>query len=534
MFSEKPWSELKFAEATARSGRPARVARSGGSEGPEGSEGSDGPEGLGGPGGLVQSSRSARSAPSARWPAVGVAAVSSVIVLRHIGTKPLWKDEAVSLSAAERPLHQLLSVLPHSDANAGVYYLLLHEWMRIHQGTAWARDLSAVCFIATAALVAWAATRWAGPWLGTCAGLLIATNEFLVYYGQEARPYSLAVLLAAASTAALFWERGRPAHRAYAALTIALVYVDLFAVLFAGCVVLVVGGLSWLRSRRVPSRLVRDWTVIALASLPLALLMIVGENGQIDWILPPPRSLLGHTYMEMGNGVAGTLIVVALLLIGLVLASGELRVGLLALAAGFVIPPAGLWVAGQVWPCYLDRYVLWSTLGAVGAVSIALLLIRQRSVAAATVVMVILVGLGGWQVAKLERQPFKQEDPRAAVQFISARALTGDDIGYAHPGLRTVMGGYVHPGLPFPTDFTLEAGPHDYGDTLYALEADSATIEARLGNVDRMWLVTDSVDGAYPDSGWFHPVRDELMQDFQREDTASFGTLDVSLLVRRV
>jgi len=71
--------------------------------------------------------------------AVGSAAVAAALVVRTLGTKPLWLDEAVSVSVASRPLPRLLVVLTHHDANAGLYYLLLHLWLYLSHGAAWDR-----------------------------------------------------------------------------------------------------------------------------------------------------------------------------------------------------------------------------------------------------------------------------------------------------------------------------------------------------------------------------------------------------------
>ncbi|MDQ1442840.1 MAG: hypothetical protein QOG97_3068, partial [Acidimicrobiaceae bacterium] len=38
------------------------------------------------------------------------AAAATAVVLRHLGTKPLWRDEAISLSVASRPVARILLV----------------------------------------------------------------------------------------------------------------------------------------------------------------------------------------------------------------------------------------------------------------------------------------------------------------------------------------------------------------------------------------------------------------------------------------
>src|SRR2546428_7278020 len=73
---------------------------------------------------------------------VSTTALATLLVVRHLGTKPLWLDEAVSVSVARRPLGRLLVVLTHHDANAGLYDVLLHGWLHLGHGMAWDRGLS--------------------------------------------------------------------------------------------------------------------------------------------------------------------------------------------------------------------------------------------------------------------------------------------------------------------------------------------------------------------------------------------------------
>ena len=43
----------------------------------------------------------------------------------------LWGDEAATLLSAKRPLGSLLGMLTHVDAVHGLYYLVMHGWIRL-------------------------------------------------------------------------------------------------------------------------------------------------------------------------------------------------------------------------------------------------------------------------------------------------------------------------------------------------------------------------------------------------------------------
>jgi mannosyltransferase len=460
---------------------------------------------------------------------VAVTGISAVVaagaVLRHIGTKPLWRDEAVSLSVAGRPVARILTVLPHHDANAGLYYLLLHVWLFFGHSPAWARGLSALCFVATAGLAAWGGWRWKGREVGLAAGLLVAVNPFLLYYGQEARPYALAALLAVAATIALFW----PAPRAFAAAAIGLIYADLFAVLYVGALVAVV-------ARRRPW-LARPVVIVAAATAPLAAAMLLLERGQISWLPRPTSGVLATTLTSMTAGRLGLVLIVVLASVALV--GGRDRTLVVALAAAAALPPVLLWTAAQLVPVFIDRYVICTVTALIALAGAGAGDLRERFGSAGGVLAGAIVGvlllLGGRQTARLEAQPFKVDNGPGVVTYIQARAQAGDAVAYAGGGLRMLIEASTSraPG-PFPPDVALAPGgeaarQHD----LYAREVSAPVLAARLPAVQRLWLVTDPGDQRYPQGGPFAELHPYVTANFVATATTSFGSVDLTLLVRQ-
>jgi mannosyltransferase len=472
------------------------------------------------------------------------ASLAAILVVRRLGTKPLWLDETVSVSVASRPLSRLLSVLPHHDANAGLYYLLLHGWMRLGHGAGWVRGPSAMGFVATAGLAAWIGNRWRGPWLGLACGLLVATNPFLLFYGQEARPYAIGVLLAVGSTAALFWRQEEPAPGPYVALTAALLYVDLFAVLFLVSQALAVLVVHRWSGTGVPRVLIRCWLAVAAITAPLALVMVLRELSQISWLTSPTGRYLGQTVTAMTAGWLGLSVMAALSVVGLlaIRRRGPRYVGargrlvLPALLAAFIIPPPLLWLVSQVVPSFIDRYVICSTVAVIGLAGFGLEVVRQRAGGVvALAILIVLAGLGGQRIAADERKPFKYEDPPAVVTFIEHQTQPGDAVGYSGGGLRTVIDAYRPPGAGLPADIAVAPGGEARRQSdLYAREVSSATLEQRLTGVDRVWLITDPTNRRYPPDGPFAALRTSFGQAFRPTTAASFPGIDVTLYVRRV
>ena len=514
------------------------------------------------------------SGPATAGAVVASAALAALVVLRHLGTKPLWRDEAISVSVATRPVTGVLWILPHHDANAGLYYLVLHGWLRLgHSSPAWARGLSAVSFVATAALASWAVSRWLGWPAGVAAGGLVATNPFLVYYGQEARPYALAVCLAVLSLVALLWRAERPAPRAYVAVTLVLVYVDLFALIFVAAVALAVVVVHRLRSEPVPRILIRCWAIIAAGSAPLTLVMVVGQRGQISWLTRPDFGVLRRTISAMSGGWTGLLAVVVLGGAAIAAAAfgsvrrdqaitaaasgvGDIRrdqviiagaevgdvsrdqVIIAALAAAFMLPPLALWAISQLAPSYIDRYVICSAVAMVGLAAAGFEAVRRRAgPVVALALLAVLLTVGAQHVAQVEAGPFKVDNAPGAWSFIARHAQPGDALGYAGGGLRIVMDAAAPRSpapVPLPVDVALAArGEAFLQHDLYAREVTADELGQRLVGVPRLWLVTDSRDRRYPSDGPFGQLRPVVTATFAATSRGSFGAIDVTLYQRR-
>lgn len=118
-----------------------------------------------------------------------------------------WLDEAAQLSESNRPISQLFdqSIVPHPP----LYRILMHFWLNINSSEIILRLPSVIFGVATVFLTYFMVKHLCHIWkinpkksdfisLGTA--LVLAINQYNVYYSQEFRPYALAGLLGTAST----------------------------------------------------------------------------------------------------------------------------------------------------------------------------------------------------------------------------------------------------------------------------------------------------------------------------------------------
>lgn len=117
------------------------------------------------------------------------------LVLRFVTLSPLWLDEALSVNIASLPLGEIAGAL-RRDGHPPLYYWLLHGWIRVVGDSDVAvRALSGVFAVATLPLGFIAGRRRGGPLLGLLTVVVLALNPFALRYANEARMYSMVMVL---------------------------------------------------------------------------------------------------------------------------------------------------------------------------------------------------------------------------------------------------------------------------------------------------------------------------------------------------
>jgi mannosyltransferase len=118
------------------------------------------------------------------------------------------------------------------EANGVLYELLVAPRVRLDTSAAMLRAPAAVAAVAAIRIVWWAGRVLVGERAAMLGACLFAVDPFLVYYGQEARPYSLVMLFAAVSWGALARVDASSSRRwrvVWAAATIAATYANALA-----------------------------------------------------------------------------------------------------------------------------------------------------------------------------------------------------------------------------------------------------------------------------------------------------------------
>jgi mannosyltransferase len=135
--------------------------------------------------------------------------------LYRLDSQSLWYDEAFSVYLARMDLEEITGRTA-ADIQPPLYYYLLHDWIALFgDGEAALRSLSVLFGVLAVPLmcaVAWQLFR--SRLTGLLAALLVAVSPLHVWYGQEARMYTLLTFLCLLASYFLLLAMGRSSSRA--------------------------------------------------------------------------------------------------------------------------------------------------------------------------------------------------------------------------------------------------------------------------------------------------------------------------------
>ena len=234
----------------------------------------------------------------------GILALAAVLDVFHSGVRSFWQDEATSVALAHLKWTPLAKVLWYGENNMALYYGILHVWIGAVGDNEFAvRILSAVAAVAAVGALYLLGVRMFDRRVGLIAALLLSVNAYQIRYGQEARSYSLLVLLVTLSSLAYCRMLERPQRTSavlYCTVSILAVYAHFFAALVLAA--------QWLSlvfvGRRAPAlkAVLASAGIICLFLVPLAFLAARNPH-QVDWIPKPgPKAILFLFYALTGAG----------------------------------------------------------------------------------------------------------------------------------------------------------------------------------------------------------------------------------------
>ena len=395
---------------------------------------------------------------------LALTALGFALASYRLGAKSMWLDETASAAHARLGLHGLWTVVSRTDPDMGLYYVLLHFWVRVFgYGEAAIRSMTVVLAGLAVPVMVLLGTRLFGRRAGLVAGLLLTLSPFFIRYEQTARSYAIVVLLVLLSSYFFVVALEKPSRATLLGYVLAsslAIYAHYFAAF-----VLIVQAFTLLAVKRRAAFTPR-WLIVAAAVIvlcaPEAVFAHRAGTGGISWISEPGLIALVHLPAQLAGETILAGLLVLLTCYGLARAVSDRR-GWKTwfVAAWLVVPVILVFAASKLGhPLFVTYYLIivlpaFLLLAAVGVVSLS----ERTPTAIAVGLLVVFSALGirNWYTRS------SLEEYRGATRFILKGQRPADGIvdypaktaEYGVAYYETLAGA---PGLT-PVGFRLARGP---------------------------------------------------------------------------
>jgi hypothetical protein len=220
-----------------------------------------------------------------------IVCVTAVLRFHSLAAKSFWFDEGVSVAIARLDGYNFARILWRREANMSLYYLILRGWLHFGDGEVFVRSLSVLFAIASVPVIYLLGRRLFDSRVGLIAAALLAVNAYHVQYSQDARSYSLMVLLCLLSSLYFLKCLQQPTRRNRAAYVLSIV-LAIYAQFFSGLLVIAqLVSLSFLNGApsawQTRAKVKNDWRWIALLVSPIVAFIAATGTGPLRWVQRP-------------------------------------------------------------------------------------------------------------------------------------------------------------------------------------------------------------------------------------------------------
>jgi mannosyltransferase len=236
-----------------------------------------------------------------------IAGLAAVLRFHSLAAKSFWFDEGVSVAIARLDWYNFARILWRREANMSLYYLLLHYWLHFGGSEFFVRALSVLFAVASIPAIYLLGRRLFDSRVGLIAAALLAVNAYHVQYSQEARSYSLMVLLCLLSSSYFLKCLIEPSRRNRVTYVLSSA-LAVYAQFFSGLLVIAQWlSLSFLDGEQsapgLRTRTRNAWRWIALLVSPVVAFVATTGTGPLRWVQRPGLKDLWVFALHLtGNG----------------------------------------------------------------------------------------------------------------------------------------------------------------------------------------------------------------------------------------
>jgi mannosyltransferase len=453
-----------------------------------------------------------------------------------------WLDEATSAVLAQVDRHVFMGAIIHRQANMVLYYLLLRGWLWLGSNEFVVRSLSVVAGVLAIPAIYLLGRHLFGARAGRVAAILLSVHAFHIRYSQEARAYSLSMLLAVVSSLLLLRSLERPSRKswlAYILVSVLMVYAQVFGgwVLLAQwfSVLLLRRGIRW-------KPFLCSAAAICFLISPLAYcLLFVSDRSQLSWLAKPTPQDLYRFCLDMTGGGGSPLLWAYLVLMAIGIATNVVRSRsepdaseiwkCWFLLTWLILPIAVVLAISLRWPMFEPRFLISCIPPLVLLASQALAQIRGRVLFPATLLFLLGLSLNGvYSYYRGRADDQHTDDWRGATRYVLSQAQDGDAVLFSYSEERLAFDEYqrllqmagsaVH---EFPEETDLELL------TQRPSRPSSQLLDNISAGYRRIWVIS-----AFQPNQASRAVEAVLRPHFSEHSNRSFGFVQTDLFADRI
>jgi mannosyltransferase len=471
----------------------------------------------------------------------GITAGGALLRFHALAAKTFWFDEGVSVGIAGLDGYNFVRILWRREANMSLYYLLLRPWLHLGHSESFVRSLSVVFGVATIPAIYFLGRRLFHSYVGLVASALLAVNAYHVRYSQEARSYSLTVLLCVCSSF-FFVQYLEAPSRATRLAHIGFSSAAVYAHFYSGLLVIAQWIAAPRRGHKFDSPQITAWRWIAVMVSPIVLFVATTGAGPLRWIHRPGWKDFAELGLRLsGNG--GWVLLLAYGMAGAAALLGDSAKGtqrpafardwrLRFLLLWALFPVALVFLISFARPLFLPRYFIVCLPSGLVLAAAGLSRIRPWWLQIPALMVFLLFSIQGTRGYYRQDFDLEREQWRAASEYLLSQAQPGDALMF-HVAMGRMPYEYYH-----WLDGTGCCGPvvlyPNHGNRITFLDfvekPDYRKLESEIPAHPRIWLV---LSHASEPSGRDHTAASlsKILGEggYRQVTTRDFGGLEIEL-----
>lgn len=475
-----------------------------------------------------------------------VTAVAALLRFHSLAAKSFWFDEGVSVAIARLDWYNFARILWRREANMSLYYLLLHYWLHFGGSEFFVRSLSVLFAIASVPLIYLLGRYLFDSRVGLIAAALLAVNAYHVQYSQDARSYSLMVLLCLLSSfyfLKCLREPTRHNREVYVLSSVLAVYAQFFSgLLFVAQWV----SLRFLDGGKPASptqaKVKDDWRWIALLVSPLLAFVLTTGTGPLRWVQRAGvRDLWVFALYLSGNGGPLLLLAYAAACMAALLPVWQTRTTRRVqweswryrfLLCWLLFPLLCTLGLSLLKPLFVPRYFIFCLPALLLLVACGILRLRRTSLILPALLVVLVLSFRGTAEYYKQDLDIQRDDWRAATYYLLTHAQPGDALLF-HVPMGRMPYEFYHSVVGPASAAPVVLYPR-HGDRLTFLDfvekPNDAELERSIPQYSRAWLVLTyaETDAGLPDARTIE-LSKLLQNSYSRVEQHDFPGIEILL-----